>query len=325
MSRVDPLPHQLDAGYNHLLKSARVRFLLADDAGARKTIMAGLLLKELKLRGLAERVLIICPANLPFQCQREMADRFQEQFHILRGDLRVQYGVNLWNDKPQIITSMDLAKRDEIVPSLRQADEWDLVIVDEAHRMSARDTEHKSERYKLGEILRDKTAQKSPPQTAKEILVQAFEMFERNSETVVPVVDQILVAATKAPRIDIKPTPAGRLVVTLSEGETFEVSIPGDLSAFRAILARVGVICGAAAEKHTISGKTKAFLMPWGAIPDKRAVERRNQTIEYASAVVREQPGSPLYKVDADYYLSQYGPEYDVFSPATPPLRPPLL
>jgi superfamily II DNA or RNA helicase len=159
ISRVDPLPHQLDAVYNHLLKSARCRFLLADDAGAGKTIMTGLLLKELKLRGLVERVLIICPANLAFQWQREMADRFQETFHILRGgDLRVQYGVNLWNDKPQIITSMDLAKRDEILPSVRQADDWDLVIVDEAHRMSARDTEHKSERYRLGELLREKTA-----------------------------------------------------------------------------------------------------------------------------------------------------------------------
>jgi len=159
ISRVDPLPHQLDAVYNHLLKSARVRFLLADDAGAGKTIMAGLLLKELKLRGLVERVLIVCPANLAFQWQRELADRFQETFHILRGgDLRVQYGVNLWNEKPQIITSMDLAKRDEILPSVKQADDWDLVIVDEAHRMSARDSEHKSERYKLGELLREKTA-----------------------------------------------------------------------------------------------------------------------------------------------------------------------
>ncbi|MCL4785392.1 MAG: DEAD/DEAH box helicase [Verrucomicrobia bacterium] len=159
ISRVDPLPHQLDAVYNHLLKSARVRFLLADDAGAGKTIMAGLLLKELKLRGLVERVLIVCPANLAFQWQRELADRFQETFHILRGaDLRVQYGVNLWNDKPQIITSMDLAKRDEILPSVRQAEDWDLVIVDEAHRMSARDVEHKSERYRLGELLREKTA-----------------------------------------------------------------------------------------------------------------------------------------------------------------------
>jgi superfamily II DNA or RNA helicase len=159
ISRVDPLPHQLDAVYNHLLKSARVRFLLADDAGAGKTIMAGLLLKELKLRGLVERVLIVCPANLAFQWQREMADRFQESFQVLRGgDLRLQYGVNEWNKHSQIITSMDLAKREEILPSLRQAEDWDLVIVDEAHRMSARDSEHKSERYQLGELLRDKTA-----------------------------------------------------------------------------------------------------------------------------------------------------------------------
>jgi len=159
ISRVDPLPHQLDAVYGHLLKSPRCRFLLADDAGAGKTIMAGLLLKELKLRGLVERALIICPANLAFQWQREMADKFQEQFRVLRGaDLRVQYGVNMWNEHPCVVTSMDLAKRDEILPSVRQADDWDLVIVDEAHRMSARDSEHKSERYKLGELLREKTA-----------------------------------------------------------------------------------------------------------------------------------------------------------------------
>jgi SNF2 family DNA or RNA helicase len=100
ISRVDPLPHQLDAVYNHLLKSARCRFLLADDAGAGKTIMAGLLLKELKLRGLAERVLIVCPANLAFQWQREMADRFQESFHILRGgDPRVVTAKALHADK----------------------------------------------------------------------------------------------------------------------------------------------------------------------------------------------------------------------------------
>ena len=124
ISRVDPLPHQLDAVYNHLLRTSRCRFLLADDAGAGKTIMAGLLLKELKLRGMVERVLIVCPANLAFQWQREMTDRFQESFRILRGaDLRVQYGVNMWNEHPQIITSMDLAKRDEILPSVRQADD----------------------------------------------------------------------------------------------------------------------------------------------------------------------------------------------------------
>ncbi len=86
ISRVDPLPHQLAAVYDHLLKLARVRFLLADDAGAGKTIMAGLLIRELKLRGLAERVLIICPANLTFQWQRELKEKFDEKFVVLKGE-----------------------------------------------------------------------------------------------------------------------------------------------------------------------------------------------------------------------------------------------
>jgi hypothetical protein len=85
ISRVDPLPHQLEAVYEHLLKPARVRFLLADDAGAGKTIMSGLLLRELKLRGLVERILIVCPANLAFQWQRELREKFDEKFVILRG------------------------------------------------------------------------------------------------------------------------------------------------------------------------------------------------------------------------------------------------
>jgi len=76
ISRVDPLPHQLEAIYDYLLKLARVRFLLADDAGAGKTIMAGLLIRELELRGLAERILIVCPANLAFQWQRELKEKF---------------------------------------------------------------------------------------------------------------------------------------------------------------------------------------------------------------------------------------------------------
>ena len=157
ISRVDPLPHQLEAVYDYLLKVARVRFLLADDAGAGKTIMAGLLIRELELRGLAERILIICPANLAFQWQREMKEKFDAKFIVLKGqDIREQFGVNQWMDRNRVITSLDLAKRQEILPGLRQS-HWDLVIVDEAHRMSATDESHKSLRYKLGELLRDTT------------------------------------------------------------------------------------------------------------------------------------------------------------------------
>ena len=157
VSRVDPLPHQLEAVYEYLLKLPSVRFLLADDAGAGKTIMAGLLVRELKLRGLIERILVVCPANLLFQWQRELKGKFDEKFLVLKGsDIRDQFGVNQWMEHKQIITSLDLAKRAEILPGLRQA-HWDLVIIDEAHRMSARDASHKSQRYKLGELLRDTT------------------------------------------------------------------------------------------------------------------------------------------------------------------------
>src|SRR5438067_60503 len=155
ISRVDPLPHQLEAVYDYLLKLARVRFLLADDAGAGKTIMAGLLIRELKLRGLAERVLVICPANLTFQWQRELKEKFEEKFVVLKGDLiREQFGINQWLETPMVITSLDLAKRENILPGLKQV-RWDLVIVDEAHRMSWTPPSKKTARYALGELLRD--------------------------------------------------------------------------------------------------------------------------------------------------------------------------
>src|SRR3972149_6208100 len=138
ISRVDPLPHQLEAIYDHLLKLARVRFLLADDAGAGKTIMAGLLVRELELRGLAERILIVCPANLAFQWQRELKEKFDEKFLVLKGqDIRDQFGVNQWLEQRQLITSLDLAKRHEILPGLRQA-RWGPIIGDGAPPTSAR-------------------------------------------------------------------------------------------------------------------------------------------------------------------------------------------
>lgn len=157
ISKVDPLPHQLEAIYDYLLKLARVRFLLADDAGAGKTIMSGLLIRELKLRGLAERVLIVCPANLAFQWQRELKEKFDEKFVVMKGqDIRDQFGMNQWLEQKSIITSLDLAKREDILPGLHQV-HWDLVIVDEAHRMSWTPPSKKTARYALGELLRDST------------------------------------------------------------------------------------------------------------------------------------------------------------------------
>ncbi len=158
IARVDPLPHQLEAVYDYFLKLPRIRFLLADDPGAGKTIMAGLLIKELKIRGLAKRILIIAPANLTFQWQREMKDKFREDFEVLRGDvLRANYGINPWTDKNQIVTSVSWVSRVSDAKDSLLRSHWDLIIVDEAHKMSAYSNDKKTLAYQLGEHLSQMT------------------------------------------------------------------------------------------------------------------------------------------------------------------------
>jgi SNF2 family DNA or RNA helicase len=158
IARIDPLPHQLEAVYDYFLKLPRIRFLLADDPGAGKTIMAGLLLKELKIRGLVTRTLIVAPANLTFQWQREMRDKFREHFDVMRGDvLRTQYGQNPWQEKSQVVTSVSWISRvDDARESLLRSN-WDLIIVDEAHKMSAYSHEKKTLAFQLGEALSQRT------------------------------------------------------------------------------------------------------------------------------------------------------------------------
>jgi len=155
-SKVDPLPHQIEAVYGHVLKLPRIRFLLAHDPGAGKTIMAGLIIKELKLRHLVSRILIVVPGHLKDQWRRELKEKFEETFVISdRGTTNALYGENVWSKENQLITSIDFAKRDEILPSL-QASQFDLIVVDEAHKMAAykyTDSVTKTGRYKLGEIL----------------------------------------------------------------------------------------------------------------------------------------------------------------------------
>ncbi|CAN5882732.1 helicase-related protein [soil metagenome] len=154
IARVDPLPHQLEAVYDYFMKLPRIRFLLADDPGAGKTIMAGLLIKELKIRGLIKRTLIVTPANLSFQWQREMKDKFRENFELIRSDvLRANYGSNPWQEKNQVITSVSWVSRIEDAKESLLRSHWDLIIVDEAHKMSAYDTDKKTLAYKLGESL----------------------------------------------------------------------------------------------------------------------------------------------------------------------------
>lgn len=156
--KVDPLPHQIEAVYGFVLQLPRIRFLIADDPGAGKTIMAGLIIKELKLRNLVKRTLIIAPGHLKEQWQREMRDRFEEHFvKVDRGLMDASYGENIWTRESQLIASIDFAKQDDVAATLASS-RFDLIIVDEAHKMSAYrygEKLDKTGRYKLGEVLSD--------------------------------------------------------------------------------------------------------------------------------------------------------------------------
>ena len=156
ISKVDPLPHQIEAVYGYILHQPRVRFLIADDPGAGKTIMAGLVIKEMKLRGVAQRILIVAPGHLKDQWQRELRERFEERFILVdRQTLRNRFGENVWESEYQVITSLDFARQEDIMHALA-AVHWDLVIVDEAHKMAAYrygKKVSKTRRYRLGELL----------------------------------------------------------------------------------------------------------------------------------------------------------------------------
>jgi SNF2 family DNA or RNA helicase len=136
LSGIRTLPHQIEAVYQRMLPQPRLRFLLADDPGAGKTIMAGLLVKELKLREAIERVLILCPAPLTIQWQDEMLRWFGEPFDIIFAAVDQQQLVNPWHRTSQVIASLDYAKQDDVRERVWQQ-RWDLLIIDEAHKCSA--------------------------------------------------------------------------------------------------------------------------------------------------------------------------------------------
>lgn len=158
-SMVDPLPHQITAVYEEMLPRQPLRFLLADDPGAGKTIMAGLLIKELMIRGDLQRCLVVCPGSLAEQWQDELSKKFQLPFEIMTNDKLEAAGSGNWFlERNLVIARLDKLSRNEDVQAKLQADgaEWDLVVFDEAHKLSASyfgDEAKYTKRYKLGELL----------------------------------------------------------------------------------------------------------------------------------------------------------------------------
>jgi superfamily II DNA or RNA helicase len=158
-SDIQPLPHQLRAVYGELLPRTPLRFLLADDPGAGKTIMAGLYIKELILREDVKRCLVVAPGGLVEQWQDELYLKFGLAFEILTLHFgETVFGASAFEQHPLLIARMDQLARNESLQADLAKSEWDLVVVDEAHRMGAHyfaGKLEKTKRFQLGELLGD--------------------------------------------------------------------------------------------------------------------------------------------------------------------------
>ena len=183
-SLVEPLPHQITAVYEEMLTRQPLRFLLADDPGAGKTIMAGLLIKELIIRGDLRRCMIVTPGNLVEQWQDELSDKFQLPFEIMTNDkFESAHSGNWFLENDLIICRLDKLSRNDSIQDKLLVTDWDLIVVDEAHKMSASlfgSEVKETKRHKLGLLLRQLTRHfllmSATPHNGKE---EDFQLFMR--------------------------------------------------------------------------------------------------------------------------------------------------
>ena len=156
-SLVEPLPHQITAVYEQMLPRQPLRYLLADDPGAGKTIMTGLLMKELHVRGNLQRCLVVCPGMLAEQWQDELFDKFHLPFEILTAEaLEAAHSGNWFLDHDLVIARLDKLSRDDAVQAQLAQTDWDLIVCDEAHKLSATffgGEVRYTKRYRLGQLL----------------------------------------------------------------------------------------------------------------------------------------------------------------------------
>ena len=182
-SNVEPFPHQVTAVYESMLPRQPLRYVLADDPGAGKTIMAGLFLRELMMRADARRILVVAPGGLVDQWQDEMYEKFEVYFEIFSREMEEQSRIgNPFEERDLLIARLDqLSRNEELQQKLQSAHNWDLVIVDEAHKMSASWYGSKfdpTKRFRLGQLLGSKTRHfllmTATPHNGKEEDFQSF-------------------------------------------------------------------------------------------------------------------------------------------------------
>jgi len=196
-SDIEPLPHQITAVYDEMLQHKRLRFLLADDPGAGKTIMAGLLIRELMARGDLRRCLICVPGKLSEQWREELLAKFQLDFEIISREMSRRG--NPFTRLDRVIVSVDRAKKEDTKVQLSQS-RWDLIVCDEAHQMSAShfgNKIEKTQRYRLGELLGELTnhflLMTATPHNGKD---EDFHMFLK-------LLDEQHFGENSVPRVDI--------------------------------------------------------------------------------------------------------------------------
>lgn len=160
-SSIEPLPHQISAVYQEMLGRLPLRYILADDPGAGKTIMTGLFLKELIIRGDLKRCLIVSPGSLAEQWQDELYRKFNLRFEILTND-RIESAIsgNIFTEMNFAIARLDKLARNEAIQEKLKVTDWDLIVCDEAHKMSATIWSNEvkyTKRFQLGRLLSEIT------------------------------------------------------------------------------------------------------------------------------------------------------------------------
>lgn len=327
-SDVRPLPHQIRAVYGELLPRTPLRFLLADDPGAGKTIMAGLYIKELILREDVHRCLIVAPGGLVEQWQDELYYKFGLRFELLTSDkVDAQIGRSVFDAFPLLIARMDQLSRNEDLQAQLADSQWDLVVVDEAHRMGAHyfgGKLEKTKRFQLGErlgaIARHLLLMTATPHSGKEEDFQLFltlldrDRFEGKYNKGIHRTDTngIMRRMVKEDLLTFEGTPL--FTERIAETIPYDLS-PGETKLYESVTAYVREGMNRAQKldgkrRNTVGFALTVLQRRLASSPEaiyqslvrrSARLEKRKQALVSGEGVIDDQPGLPAPSESEDY------------------------